>query len=92
MKTKGTYIDLRNEAEREEFGYLDFAIHIPLYEIPEKIEQIKQMTPPITLFCQSGNRAERAIEYLNEQSISQLINGGGYANIVQSAGKDNRAE
>ncbi|MDO5509912.1 MAG: rhodanese-like domain-containing protein [Weeksellaceae bacterium] len=80
---KATWIDVRNEDELENDGKFDRAVHIPLHEIPSRVEDIKNMSKPIVLFCRSGNRSGQAIEYLEQAGVEELYNGGGYQDMLE---------
>ena len=55
-------IDVR-EYEEVEAGMIPGAIHIPLGELPDRYEEIKQ-NDEIILICRSGNRSGKACDYL----------------------------
>ncbi|TDL99427.1 MAG: sulfurtransferase [Flavobacteriaceae bacterium] len=79
---KTTFIDVREELELINDGAIASALHIPLGEIPEHIEAIEAMEKPVVIFCRSGNRSGKAIEFLEAQGIEGLYNGGGYLDLV----------
>ena len=83
IASKATFIDVREELELLTDGKLDHALHIPLGEIEERIEEIRELPKPIILFCRSGNRSGRAIEFLQENGIEELYNGGGYVDVKE---------
>ena len=64
-----TLIDLRNQDELDEYGFIENAVHIPLPEIPTKVDEIKSYSKPIVLFCKAGVRAEKAKEFLEDQLV-----------------------
>jgi phage shock protein E len=68
-------VDVRS---RGEFmgGHVAGSINIPLQEIPERMEELKQM-PAIILCCASGNRSGQATSYLKAQGI-HCENGGSW--------------
>ena len=76
-----TLIDVREAEELETDGKINSAIHIPLADIQDNIEEIAQMQKPIILFCRSGNRSGRAIDFLESEGIENLYNGGGYNDL-----------
>jgi phage shock protein E len=84
----GTYtlVDVRESEELEIDGKIDFAVHIPLGEIPNHIDEISDLTKPIILFCRSGNRSGKAIDFLEKQAVEELYNGGGYNDLIQIIG------
>ncbi|OPA78535.1 sulfurtransferase [Paenibacillus selenitireducens] len=65
-------IDVR-EPEEVALGMIPGAIHIPLGQIPERLEEIEQ-TGEIIMICRSGYRSERACEYMTQLGIQGLKN------------------
>ena len=43
-------------------GNVAGSINIPLHEIPQRIDEIKEMESPIILCCASGARSENATQ------------------------------
>ena len=76
-----TLIDLRNQDELDEFGFIKNAVHIPLHELPDKLKDVKSYSKPIVLFCKAGGRAERAKEFLEAQGLTEVYNAGGYNDV-----------
>lgn len=81
MKTqeKPTVIDVRTPAEFSQ-GNVKGSINIPLQSLPNRIEEIKQLSQPLVLCCASGNRSGMAIGILNQQGIA-CTNGGAWTSI-----------
>ena len=78
--TKGnTIIDVRTPEEFEE-GNIAGSINIPLYEIPQRMEELKNMKSPLILCCASGNRSGQAQRYLSAQGV-ECHNGGSWLDI-----------
>lgn len=71
-------IDVRS---RMEFmgGHVAGSINIPLQEIPNRIEEIREMGETI-FCCASGNRSGQAVNYLKAQGIN-CENGGGWMEL-----------
>lgn len=69
---KLTIIDVR-EPEEVALGMIPGAKHIPLMEIPQRLSEIPQHSETI-LVCRSGNRSGRALEYLEAQGFTGLVN------------------
>lgn len=71
-------IDVRS---RMEFmgGHVAGSINIPLQEIPDRAEEIREMGETI-FCCASGNRSGQAVNYLNAQNIN-CENGGGWMEL-----------
>lgn len=76
---KGTIIDVRT---REEFmgGHVAGSKNIPLQEIPQRVEEFKNMEEPVILCCASGNRSGQATMYLAAQGV-QCENGGSWLDV-----------
>lgn len=65
-------IDVR-EPEEVAQGMIAGAIHIPLGEIPVRLHEIPQDRETV-MVCRGGNRSKRAIEFLEEQGYTKLVN------------------
>ena len=68
-------IDVR-EADEVATGIIPGAIHIPLGEIPERLEELDQATPYVFI-CRSGARSGRVTEYLEAQGYDAANMTGG---------------
>ncbi len=79
MNKSKTVIDVRTPAEFKG-GNAAGSINIPLNEIPNRLEELKQMTEPIILCCASGNRSGQAAQFLQKKGI-QCENGGSWLNV-----------
>jgi phage shock protein E len=72
-------IDVRSP---QEFmgGHAEGAINIPLQELNDRLEEIKQMKGPLILCCASGNRSGLAKNYLSQQGL-ECYNGGSWLDV-----------
>ena len=61
-------------------GNVAGSINIPLQEIPQRIDEIKEMESPIILCCASGARSGNAAQYLKSCGI-ECENGGGWMEL-----------
>ena len=71
-------IDVRSPQEYKE-GHLDGSINFPLYDLERNNEEIlKNKQNTIILYCQSGNRSNKALEILKQRGYKSLyqIEGG----------------
>ncbi|WP_414000313.1 rhodanese-like domain-containing protein [Flavobacterium sp. W1B] len=75
----GTIIDVRSYAEFMG-GHVVDSINIPLNEIPQRIEELKQLKTPLILCCASGNRSGQAQYYLSQLGI-ECYNGGSWLDV-----------
>lgn len=81
MKNFKTIIDVRDDYEFED-GHVVKSINVPLGDIQQKIDEIKNMPQPILLCCVSGGRSGVASQFLQQQGI-ECFNGGGWLDVEQ---------
>ncbi len=74
-------IDVREPLELEMDGQIDGAKNIPLGDVEEHTEEILELDKPVILFCRSGNRSGKALEFLQDQGLKNGYNGGGWAEL-----------
>lgn len=72
-------IDVRTEQEWNE-GHLPNAIHIPLNDLKDHIEEIEVIKKPVIAYCKSGGRSARATKLLKFYKI-EAVNGGGIGDL-----------
>ncbi len=79
QENKGTIVDVRTP---EEFNgrHVAGAINIPLQEIIQRVEELKNLKTPLILCCASGNRSGQAHRYLSQQGI-ECYNGGSWLDV-----------
>ena len=77
--SKTTIVDVRTEGEFSE-GNVNGSINIPLHEVADRMEELKQMQP-LVLCCLSGGRSGQATAFLKAQGCDQVYNGGGWEMI-----------
>ncbi|MGG0668448.1 rhodanese-like domain-containing protein [Sporosarcina koreensis] len=68
-------IDVREDDEVAA-GIIPGAIHIPLGEVPDRLEELDKATPYV-LICRSGGRSGRAAEFLEAQGydVTNMVGG-----------------
>ncbi|SDE02909.1 rhodanese-like domain-containing protein [Riemerella columbipharyngis] len=76
-------VDVREPMELEMDGYFESAVNIPLGEVAERKDEILSLEGPKILFCRSGKRSEKAIEFLASEGGTNLYNGGGFADLEE---------
>jgi phage shock protein E len=77
---KGSFIlDVRTQREWDA-RHIDKAIHIPLDELNERIDEIKNLNQPIITCCASGMRSAKATKILNLNTID-AINGANWVSL-----------
>lgn len=74
-----TLVDVRTVMEYQS-GSIANSINIPMDEVVERLEELKQMEPMI-LFCRSGNRSEQVVNYLKQMGLKDIENGGGWLEL-----------
>jgi rhodanese-related sulfurtransferase len=74
-----TIIDVRTPAEFMG-GHVTGSINIPLNELSDRVEEIKQVQQPIILCCASGNRSGQATYFLEKLGL-ECINGGSWFQV-----------
>jgi len=76
-------VDVRTKEEFDELHFID-AINIPLQEIDDVLDILKDKNQKIFLYCRSGNRSGKAETYMKENGYKDVKNIGG---IMYSSGK-----
>jgi phage shock protein E len=76
-KENTTVVDVRSQGEFM-MGHVDGAINIPLQEVPQRVEEIKNMKGTVLLCCASGNRSGQAEMFLRNQGLSNVRNAGSW--------------
>jgi len=77
-ENKGTILDVRTSREFRG-GSVTGSINIPLQEIPERINELKSMKPPL-LCCASGSRIRQANRFLEQYGI-ECCDAGSWLNV-----------
>lgn len=75
-----TLIDVREPYEFS-YGHNQGAINIPLNQVLVRSEEIAQMSKPLILICQSGNRSGMAVSMLKAKGIDDIYNGGSFNDV-----------
>jgi rhodanese-related sulfurtransferase len=74
-----TVVDVRSPEEFQG-GHVAESINIPLQDIPNQIEVLKNAKKPLILCCASGNRSGQAQKFLTAQGL-ECYNGGSWMDI-----------
>ena len=69
-------IDVREDYELEETGTIKGAIHIPMNEVPNRLNKITKERE-IYILCRSGVRSYNVAKYLNELGYGAINLDGG---------------
>ncbi len=81
MKKGSAVIDVRTVKEFQS-GHLPNSINIPLDEVHQNLDRIKEMNQPIVLCCRSGARSGMAVKILKKEGIAAL-NGGSWNGLQE---------
>jgi len=87
--SKTTIVDVRTEEEFLE-GNIHVSINIPLDEVVDRTEELKQMQP-LVLCCLSGRRSGQATDYLKSLGCKEVYNGGGWQEVLAQQVKRNKS-
>ena len=82
MDRKVTLIDVRTPLEYNS-GNVKGSINIPMNEVPQRLDEIRELEPMI-LFCKSGVRSQKVLEFLKDNGIVEVENGGGWMEVNAS--------
>lgn len=70
-------IDVRETDEYLD-GHVPGAIHIPLNEVPNRVEEFRNPQGGVTyVICKAGGRSASACEYLSQKSLNVINIAGG---------------
>ncbi len=70
-------LDVRELAEWVH-GHIDGAVHIPLSELPERLEEVPtEQTEQTLVVCKVGGRSARAVAWLQAQGLEAVNLDGG---------------
>jgi rhodanese-related sulfurtransferase len=76
---QGTIVDVRTPVEFMG-GNVEGSINIPLQDIQQRLEEVKNLKQPLVLCCASGNRSGMATQFLSQQGI-ECCNGGSWLDV-----------
>lgn len=77
-------LDVREQNEWDE-GHIDGALHIPLMELPARLDDVPA-DQPVVCVCHSGARSAQATVYLNRNG-REAVNLAGGMEAWQAAGR-----
>ena len=76
---KSVLLDVRTEGEFIE-GNVVGSLNIPVQDIMNRLDEVKQMEAPLVLCCASGQRSGMAQQMLSAEGI-ECYNGGGWMDV-----------
>ena len=74
-------IDVRQAEELQMDGAIEGAVNIPLATVPLRLDEIKEMKGPKIIFCRSGGRSGQACQFLAQNGLENIYNGGGFMQL-----------
>jgi len=77
---KATLVDVRTKDEFAS-GHVEGSINIPLNEVPQRVAEFDEMSKPLILCCLSGGRSGQATQFLTDNGIEDVHNGGGWSQV-----------
>lgn len=78
-ENQGTIVDVRSYGEFVG-GHVADSLNIVLNEIPQRLEELKNLKMPLILCCASGNRSGQAQQFLSQHGI-ECYNGGSWLDV-----------
>lgn len=78
-------VDVR-EPDEWAAGHAPGAVHIPLGDVPARLDELPSTEEPLPLACRSGGRSERAAQWLIQQGFD-VVNVTGGMRAWRDAGK-----
>ena len=79
LKNGAVILDVRTQGEWDK-GHIEHAKHVPLDQLQQKVEELKELNKPFIVCCESGIRSAKAAKYLNLNNI-EATNGGGWVSL-----------
>lgn len=79
------FVDVRTPGEFSQ-GSVNGAVNIPLDQVPARIGEFKGKDE-IVVFCRSGNRSSQAKAILEQNGITNVINGGSWEDVKKTYNK-----
>ena len=76
---QGTIVDVRTPEEFRS-GNVSGSINIPIQEIQQRMDELKNLKTPLVLCCASGSRSGMATQLLSQQSI-ECCNAGSWLDV-----------
>ncbi len=73
-------VDVRTPAEFSQ-GHIVDAVNFPLSDLEKHFKEIDK-NQMIVLYCRSGNRSDKAYQYLQSQGFTNLHNAGGFDELI----------
>ncbi len=79
LENGAVILDVRSQREWDA-GHIENAVHIPLDQLNNRVDEIKKLNKPVVTCCASGVRSAKAAKFLNLNNI-EATNGGGWVSL-----------
>lgn len=79
LENGAVILDVRTQKEWDK-GHITNAIHIPLDELHNRYNEVKNLNKRIVTCCESGIRSRKAAQFLNLKNV-EAVNGGGWVGL-----------
>lgn len=79
--TPGTLLDIRDQWERDELGYIPESLHIPCNDIRDRVAEIPR-DKPVYVYCAAGVRAHTISSELRQLGFDSFNVTGGWDTYV----------
>jgi rhodanese-related sulfurtransferase len=79
LENGAVILDVRSQREWDA-GHIEKALHIPLDQLNNRIDEVKKFNKPVITCCASGVRSAKAAKFLNLNNI-EATNGGGWVSL-----------
>jgi phage shock protein E len=79
LENGAVILDVRTQREWDK-GHIEGSKHIPLQDLQNHVNALKQINKPFIVCCQSGVRSAKAAKFLNLNNI-EATNGGGWLGL-----------
>lgn len=78
------FIDVREKEELAN-GTIEKSLHIPLTELQNHLEELKNLEDKkktIIFYCRSGARSQKVVDFLKNKAFNHVYNGGGFNELL----------
>ena len=79
LESGAVILDVRSQREWDA-GHIENAVHIPLDQLNNRVDEVKKLNKPVVTCCASGVRSAKAAKFLNLNNI-EATNGGGWVSL-----------
>lgn len=84
IRSGALVLDVRTAGEYQG-GHYGGALNIPVQELEDRLNELGDRKRAIVVYCASGARSARAAGILSQAGFTNVVNAGGYADLMRSA-------